>query len=453
MRPRSIALLAPFLALTLIAAACGDDGGGGGGVDVTTASATVKVGSLPPLTGDLSDFGPSMAEAVKLAGKTFQEAARNAGLNVTITVTSTDSQTTATAAVEGARKLVDTDKVKVIIGPMASSEVIPVSTSVTIPKQILLITPSATSGRITGLKDNGLTNRTPPSDEFQAPLLADLVKQSLPAGSTIALGARNDPYGVFIINGDAPSKLNGVRQELVERGFKTTTPVFWNPAATTFESEAQALVKDSPAGWVLVDFPSTWQKISAALVRTGKWDPAKTFSADGLKTSSLPKAPPKGSGKEATEGMRGTAPGATGNEAFADLWDKEVGTQIVPETYAPQAFDGTLMALLAATQAAVKKATAGDKEAIVTSLEGVTSAEISAQLPTVSREGTSYEFTKLEDAINAILAGTDIDYSGVSGPVDLDKDGNVESVGANYDVYVFKDGKLDVTTVVKATAL
>ena len=34
-----------------------------------------------------------------------------------------------------------------------------------------------------------------------------------------------------------------------------------------------------------------------------------------------------------------------------------------------------------------------------------------------------------------------------------DKDGNVESVGAKYDIYAFKDGKLDVTSVVKAAAL
>jgi branched-chain amino acid transport system substrate-binding protein len=447
-KPRSIALLAPILALSLFAAACGDNGG-----DTTSTSATIKIGSLPPLTGDLSDFGPSMAEAVKLGAKVFQRAARKAGLNVEVTVSSTDSQTKATAAVEGARKLVDTDQVKVIIGPMASSEVLPVSTSVTIPKNILLITPSATSGKITGLKDNGLTNRTPPSDEYQAPLIADLVAASLPAGSTVALGARNDPYGVFIINGDAPSKLNGVKQELEKRGLKTRAPVFWNPAGTTFESEAQALVKDSPAGWVLIDFPSTWQKISAALVRTGKWDPAKTFSADGLKTSKLPKDPPTGSGKKATEGMRGTAPGAVGNAAFSKLWDKQVGTDIIPETYAPQAFDGTLMALLAAVQAAVKKAGSDDKEKIVQALNGVTSLEMSGELQAVSREGTSYDFTKLGEAVKAILAGTDVDYVGVSGPVDLDKDGNVESVGANYDVYVFKDGKLDVTSVVKAKAL
>jgi branched-chain amino acid transport system substrate-binding protein len=442
---RSPVLVAPFLALSLVVAACG----GGGGA----AAASIKVGSLPPLTGDLSDFGPSMAEAVKLAAKVFEEAAKKADLDLTITVSSSDSQTTATAAAEGARKLVDVDKVKFIVGPMASSEVLPVSESVTIPKQILLITPSATSGKITGLKDNGLTNRTPPSDEYHAPLLADLVAQSLPAGSTVALGARNDPYGVFMINGDAPSKLNGVKQELEKRGFKTAAPVFWNPAGTTFDSEAQALVKNSPAGWVLIDFPSTWQKISAALVRTGKWDPAKTFSADGLKTSKLSEDPPKGSGKKATEGMRGTAPGATGDPKFATLWNDRVGTSIVPETYAPQAFDGTLMALLAALQASVKKSAADDNEKIATAFNAITSSEISAQLQAVSRDGQKFTWDKLEAAIKAVVAGTDINYEGVSGPVDLDKDGNVESVGANYDVYDFKDGKLEVSSVVKAKAL
>lgn len=445
MKRRFLVLVAPFLALTLVLAACGDDGG--------AAAASIKVGSLAPLTGDLSDFGPSMAEAVKLAAKVFSEEAKKAGLDITVTVANTDSQTAATAAVEGARKLIDSDKVKMLIGPMASSEVLPVSESVTIPKQILLITPSATSGKITSLKDNGLTNRTPPSDEYQAPLLADLVAQALGKDATVALGARNDPYGVFIINGDAPSKLNGVRQELEERGLKTLNPVFWDPAGTTFDSEAQALVKDSPDGWVLVDFPSTWQKISAALVRTGKWDPAKTFSADGLKTSKLSAGPPTGAGKQGTEGMRGTAPGAVGNEAFARLWDQRVGASIIPETYAPQAFDGTLMGLLAALKASVQKAGSDDKAKIASAFNAITSVEIAAQLQSVSREGQAFGFEDLQGAIKAVLAGTDINYEGVSGPVDLDKDGNVESVGANYDVYVFKDGKLDVTSVAKATAL
>jgi branched-chain amino acid transport system substrate-binding protein len=444
-RRKGFMVLAAGLGLALVLAACGEG--------EQAAAARVKIGSLPPLTGDLADFGPSMAEAVKLAANLFQQEAKKADVNLAISVASTDSQTDARAAAEGARKLVDVDKVKFLIGPMASGEVLPVSESVTIPKSILLITPSATSGKITGLKDNGLTNRTPPSDEYQAPLLAEIVAMGLGPGATVALGARNDPYGVFIINGSPADKLNGVRQELEKRNLKTLAPVFWDPAGTTFDSEAQRLVQGNPDGWVLVDFPSTWQKISAALVRTGKWDPAKTFSADGLKTSKLSEGPPKGAGKRGTEGMRGTAPGAVGERAFARLWNSRVGTDIIPETYAPQAFDATLLALLAQLKVAVTQAGSNDANDVTNAFDGITSKEIAAQLQSVSRDGTKYGWENLEDAIRAVLDGKDINYEGASGPVDLDKDGNVESVGALYDVYVFKDGKLNVTNVLEAAAL
>lgn len=435
--PRFVVLVA---AVGLVASACTTGGGG------------FTIGILSPFTGDLSDFGPAMAEAVKLAAAQFEEAAKAANLEIEVDTASEDTQTSPDPGREAARKLLEANEVKLFVGPMASGVTIPVAESVAIPEKILLITPSATSGKITDLKDDGLINRTPPSDEFQAPILADLVAQNVPKGSEIALGARNDAYGVFIINGDEPSKLNGVKQELEARGLTTREPVFWNPEATTFDSEAQKLVDGSPAAWVLVDFPSTWQKISAALVRTDKWDPAKTFSADGLKTSKLPKDAPTGSGKEATEGMRGTAPGGVGIEAFNALWDKEV-PDIVPETFSPQAYDATNLGLLAALQAAVKKAGSNEAGAVADQWADLESAEISAELRAVSREGQAVSWDNIGQGISAVLAGTDIDYDGVSGPVNLDENGNVESVGANYDVYVYQNGELVVTSVEKATAL
>jgi hypothetical protein len=151
--------------------------------------------------------------------------------------------------------------------------------------------------------------------------------------------------------------------------------------------------------------------------------------------------------------MRGTAPGATGEKAFARLWDSRVKTDIQPETYAPQAFDATLLALLAQLKAAVDKAGSNDAADVTNEFDTVTSRQISAQLQSVSRDGTKYGWENLEDAISAVLDGKDINYEGASGPVDLDKDGNVESVGALYDVYVYKNGKLEVSNVVEAAAL
>ena len=63
-----------------------------------------------------------------------------------------------------ARKLVTTDRVAAIVGSLASGVTIPVAQSVTIPNNIILISPASTSPAITALADNDLVFRTTPSD-------------------------------------------------------------------------------------------------------------------------------------------------------------------------------------------------------------------------------------------------------------------------------------------------
>ena len=50
---------------------------------------------------------------------------------------------------------------------------------------------------------------------------------------------------------------------------------------------------------------------------------------------------------------------------------------------------------------------------------------------------------QLDQAIKALEAGQDINYEGVSGPIELNDEG--DATAGVYDVYRFKDGKLDVT--------
>lgn len=405
-------LFAVVAALALVATACGDGDGGDQG---TGESFTVTIGGVLPLTGALSDFGPAMSRGMELAVEVFEEAAAEAGQDITVEVAGIeDSQTDAAAGVEAARKLVDTGGANAIVGGAASSVTIAVAESVTIPSGVAQCSPASTSGDITTLEDDGLVFRTPPSDEHQAPILADLVKASLGDDATVSLGARNDAYGTFLIE--------GVEEELKAVGLSTTGPVLWNPDAATFDSEASKIVSGDPDGFVLIDFPGTWQKMGPALVRTGGWDPATTFSADGLKTSKLPEAPPAGAGPETTEGMRGTAPGGT--EAFDALWTEKV-TDVGRETFDAHTFDCTMLLLLAATAAG-----SGD------------GAEIAAEMQAVSSGGTEVSFDNLADAITAIVDGEDVDYDGASGPVDMDDNGDPQSVGAVYEIYRFEDGKM-----------
>lgn len=406
-------LLIVFAVFALVAAACAQEEAEGPEGEV---SLELRIGHVVPLTGALSDFGPPIARAAQLGKQVFEEAAAAAGVDISITITEEDSQTDPQAGVEAARKLVETNNVQVVLGGSASSVTIAVAESVTIPNGIVQISCCSTSGDITGLEDNGFVNRTPPSDEHQAPILADVMLDAFGEGATINVGARQDAYGNFIIDQS--------EKELTDRGLNIGTKTFWDPQAATYDSEAQRIVQGDPDGWLLVDFPATWQKVSSALVRTGNWDPARTFSADGLKTPFLPEAPPTGSGKQATEGMRGTAPAGTG--AFDDLWQERVGEELGRGAFDAHGFDGLILAALAAV--------AGQSS---------DPADIRDNLRAVSGPpGTKYRFEDLEEAIADLVAGEDIDYEGASGPINLDENGDPQSVGARYDLWQIKDGRM-----------
>ena len=172
-------LLAAGAGLTLVLglAACGggddnnDGGGGDGKIDLT-------IGDSIPLTGDLSDYGPPGQKASDLAISVITKANQQAGVDNTVKVVHEDNETSPQAAVQAARKLVDSDNASCITGAWASSDTIPTAQSVSIPDGVLQISPASTADEITDLDDDGLLNRTSPPDSFQGPTLANTIADS-----------------------------------------------------------------------------------------------------------------------------------------------------------------------------------------------------------------------------------------------------------------------------------
>jgi len=419
---RARKLLAGLAVLALVGTACN----GGTTTPEQKVSFSIKIGALLPLTGFLTDFGPAMERAAELAVEYFEDAATAADQDITVELLIEDSQTDPTAGVEGANKL-SADGVVAIVGGAASSVTIAVAESVTIPNQILQISPASTSGVITDLEDDGFVNRVPPSDEHQAPILAAAIVDAFGDDATINIGARDDAYGQYITE--------QVAIELGKLGAETSDPVLWNPEGRgTYNSEAGRIVAGNPDGWVLVDFPGTWKKVSAALVRTDAWDPARTFSADGLKTPNLPQDPPLGSSCEASEGMRGTAPGGT--EFFDQLWEDRVGDEIARGAFDAHTFDGVMLSLLSAVAA-------GEADG----------ALMRDELQAVSGPGgTQYGIENLSEAITALVNGEDIDYEGAAGPINLDENGDPQSEGAFYDLWEITDCTMTTVRVERVEA-
>ena len=124
--------------------------------------------------------------------------------------------------------------------------------------------------------------------------------------------------------------------------------VIYDPEQPSYNSEAQRITSGDPDGFVIVDFPETYQKMGPALVRTGKWDAKKSFVTDGLASTDLP----KNVGAEATEGLRGTTVGTfegAAPEAFDKLYTSGSGPD--RQTFDAQNFDAVMLCYLAAVAA------------------------------------------------------------------------------------------------------
>ncbi len=342
MKRRAIAslLAAGVLVVGGVAAGCGDDDDGGsgtngGGGDVSE----LKLGVLVPLTGQLADFGGPGSTAANLAAEQLNAAGADKDFKVTLVTE--DTKTDPQAAQEAATKVIESAGVAAIAGPWATPELIPTVENVTVDAGIPIVTPSATGPDITTLEDDGLVFRTPPSDAIQGRVLAQVVVDALGEGKTVNTASRNDAYGDALIN-----EFTAAYEEL---GGTVGSNTSYNPDATSLNSEAQQIASGNPDGWVIIDYTGTWPKLGPALVRTGNWDPAKTFTGDGLRSSELP----ADAGRQTTDGMRGTVPtslDAPAGAAFDALWKADPANG-ARQTYDAQNFDAVILLALASLSA------------------------------------------------------------------------------------------------------
>jgi branched-chain amino acid transport system substrate-binding protein len=399
------------LAATMGLAACGGDGDGGG-----EKTLNLKIGDIIPLTGDLSPFGPPGRKAANLAVAEIEKAIQAAGVDHTVTIQHEDEQTKPEPAVAAARKLADAGA-SCIAGAWASSDSLPVARSVTIREKILQISPASTSSELTPIEDDGFLNRVPPADNLQGPTLAAAMDDQLGGaqGKTVNLGNRNDSYGEGFGNAFVKA--------WEAKGGKIGERVQYDPDQPSYNSEAERIASGNPDAYVIIDFPETYDKVGPALVRTGNWDPKKTFITDGLVTGKLPGL----AGAAATEGLRGTAPGTpeagAPSQAFNRLYNASSPKNVERGTFDSQNFDAVILCYLSAVAAG-----STDGEDMKNELRDITGPP-----------GQKYTWQQLPDAIKALQDGKDIDYNGAAGEINLDENGDpTEGV---YDIVQLKNGE------------
>ncbi len=370
-----VTLLAVLASLGLVVAGCSSDGG--------ESSGPLKIGSLLPETGNLAFLGPPEFAGVDLAVQEINDA--GGVLGNPIEHLRGDSGDTST---DIAQQTVDAHiaaGVSAIVGAASSGVSLTVIDKIT-SAGIVHFSPANTSPDLTTYADDGYYFRSAPSDTFQGAVLGQLMAND---------GASN---AVFLNLDDAYG--NGLAKYGIAAFSGTSTNIVYNPQAAEFSADVAKAKAANPDAIALIGFDET-AKIIAEMIKQGV-GPNKVplYLVDGNLSAQAYKDLPAGIMK----GVKATLPGVL---ASADLQAKllEVDPALTDFSYAPESYDAVMLSAHAAEQGG---ATDG--------------ATIRDNLQAVSAGGTKcYTFAECK----ALIAdGEDIDFDGVSGPIEFDSNGD-----------------------------
>ncbi|MCW2750614.1 MAG: amino acid transporter substrate-binding protein [Aeromicrobium sp.] len=386
---QTIRLAALVAASALALSACG---GSSGGSDGTSASSTPKgdgvltVGTLLPSTGDLAFLGPPEFAGVDLAVKDINAAG---GVNGKPVVQSkADSGDGTPKIAPGSVDKLLAAKADVIIGAASSSVSLSVIDKI-VGAGVVEFSPANTSTAFDTYDDKGLYFRTAPSDVLQGAVLGNLVLQD--GAKNVAILARQEAYGEALAA--------QAEKTIKDQGGTVGAKVLYSVDATSYTSEIQKIKDSKPDAIIVIAFNET-TKIIPGLIAAGVGpQDVKTYFVDG-NTADYSKDFPKGT----LTGVKATYPGA---ELKSDFKARllTVNSKLKDFTYGPESYDATIMSALAATAA---KSDSGKA--------------IASELQKISAGGT--KCTDYAACVTLLKAGKDIDYDGVSGPVDLNSTGS-----------------------------
>jgi ABC-type branched-subunit amino acid transport system substrate-binding protein len=410
--PRRQRTVAAMAIATVVAAgaltACGSGGGSGGGSDI-------KIGAVLPLTGALAPYAPATRKASELALEQVQAALKEAGVDdVSVSMSVEDFQTSEQGAVQSARKAIS-EGANVLVGIWTSGGVLAAAKAVTVRQGVPLISPTASSTDITKLDDDGLVSRLLAADNVQAMSVAQVAAKELGPKAKLSLAGVNEAYGAGFAR--------NFKQVWEAGGGTTTGTVLYDPTAPEFDSEAGDIVAGNPDGFVFFSYPDSFAKLSRSLLRTGKYDGTRSFFSESL--ASLDTLKGTGILPAVLAGGKGTLPTAPTTtdaaRAFDELYKKSSRKPAEHFSYDTHSFDTVILAALAGIAAK-----SDDPRAIGAKIREV-----------ASPPGKQYTFQQLPEAIKALRDGQDIDYEGVSGPVNLDENGDLEATAAYFKTVTY----------------
>src|SRR5512144_505559 len=424
------------LALALGLAACG---GGGGGNGPGSKQLNLVIGNSLPISGNAKALGDSGEKASELAVDQIKKAVGEADAEHTLRVVSEDQGRDADSATAAAKKLVNVDHASCLTGPWSSDAVEQVAKDIVIPAKVLEISPVPANETVSELSDHDLVDSTALPVSLEGSALSKAIDRDLGGaqGHTVKVAASNDTYGDTLTQ-DFIQAWQG--QDGTVGGQIVLAPPPLSSSSTSgysgssfYSSQAQQLTTGSPDAVVVIDDLTGFSQLAPALSSTYSWDPSTAWGSDQLVSPGLPDQV----GSDAVDGMRALAPGTPKGEdassAFVQAFKSADPRNVKLAPFAAQELDATVLCYLSAVAAG--------------STDGQQMADHLIDLTAPGGERLSWQ--QLPDAIKALEDGKDIDYTGASGPIDMDVQGDPPS--GVFDVYQYSSRRLEVVGEVSAS--
>ena len=381
--------------------------------DCSADEGGLNIGTLLPETGALAFLGDPLIQAVEMAICDINAAG---GVNgQLVTRSAGDSGTDPDIANQTVDRLLSTEGVDAIVGAAASGISGAVIDKITSAPAVQC-SPSNTAAGLGVDGDDGYYFRAAPSDDLQAPALADLI---LGDGYTsVAIVPRADDWGVGIRSFFVPAFEDGGGEVVYQESYA--------PESTSFDDVVADVVASGPEAVVLASFEEGLQILRTMIEQGVGPDVIPIYITDGMASGNLGEQVVEGTDLDPgiVQGMRGTQPSAapaSGTASFPDAFAAYAPG--VDTVFSSQSYDCAIVIALAAHAA-------GSNDA----------AAIQSEMVNVTRGG---EKCNSFGACAAIIdAGGDADYDGASGPIDF-LDAGEPSVGS-YDIYEYDADGLQV---------
>jgi ABC-type branched-subunit amino acid transport system substrate-binding protein len=214
-----------------------------------------KIGAVLSLTGSYSTFGPPISRAAEMAVEQLRAAGWKVGDCDKLEYIVRDDQTQPSVGVDGARRLVDLDRVVAMVGPITSGVTGPILSSVTVEKNVLMIASASSSPTFTEMgrqgKTKGLFFRTLPSDALQAVAAAMLAWEA--GYRKIAVVNLNNDWG------------NNLAKQFVATfkalGGEVTVQLTYNAEQPSYRAEVTKALDSKPDSLYLIASPIDGSKI------------------------------------------------------------------------------------------------------------------------------------------------------------------------------------------------